>query len=356
MKIWQRYFYKEIITTFVLLLFSFYSLYVILDVMAHMKDIREGHTSIRTWIVFYLCTFSRRLDVLLPFVVLIGTIRVLLYFRSQNTLVSLLTGGLSLRQLLKPFLVVSLAISAILYVNFQWILPTAQPKAQFIQENSFSKKSFSDDQTTFRECVLQDGSKILYRAYDPTSKSFYDVFWVSSIDKIYHMKCLACYLQVPYGKMVDLIVRLPNGRMQKSESFVERSFPEMNFDEEALKRSIISPKDQSLSQLFSQVLHLDMSTERNHEALTHFAFKMTYPFLILVAFMAIPPFCIRFTRTNAPFMIYLIAISSLFCFLLLLQVFFVLAKTHTVPVSIAFTVPWLLVFFVTGRRYVRSFQ
>ena len=55
MKIWQRYFYKEIIATFLFLLFCFYGLYVILDLMAHMKDIREGHTSFRTWVIFYLC-------------------------------------------------------------------------------------------------------------------------------------------------------------------------------------------------------------------------------------------------------------------------------------------------------------
>lgn len=352
MRLWQRYFYKEIWTTFCFLLFAFYGLYIVLDLMAHMKDIREGHTAFKTWLTFYLCTFSRRLDVLVPFVILIGTIRVLLYFRAQNILVILLTGGLSFRKLMQPFLLSCACVGAILYINYQWILPYAQPRAQFIQENSFSKKASSQESANFRECTLLDGSKILYRAYDPNSKSFYDVFWVASIDKIYHMKSLSCYLEVPYGKMVDLIIRLPNGTMQKESSCLERSFTEMHFDEEALTRSITSPKDQSLSQLLLQVIQSDSASERAHEALAHLAFKLSYPLLILLAFIAVAPFCIGFTRTSSSFMIYLLGISTLFCYLLLLQVCFVLAKSHTVSIFAAFAIPWTASFLFAGRRYV----
>lgn len=356
MKIWQRFFYKEIIFTFLFLLGCIYSLYIILDLMAHVKDLREGHTTLKTWFIFYLCTLSKRLDVLLPFVVLIGSIRVLLHFRTQNIIIALLAGGVSLKKLLQPFIVVCLAVSSLLYINYQYILPKAQPRAQFILESNFSNKKYVKDSPSFHEFSLDDGSKLLYRAYDPEEMIFHDVFWIATTDTIYHMKTLMCQMQVASGKMVDVIQRMPSGHMQKEGSFVQLPFPEIHFDEESLKRSISSLKDQGLTDLFSQLQSSGVDSEKSYEAYATLLFKLTYPLLPLLAFVSIAPFCIGFTRTSAPFMTYLIAICTLFCFLIILQALLVLSKGHSIPAVIGCVAPWIITFTLAGRRYAKTTQ
>ena len=67
-------------------------------------------------------------------------------------------------------------------------------------------------------------------------------------------------------------------------------------------------------------------------------FKRPIPFATLLAFIATVPFCVRFTRTSAAFMIY---ITWSYCVSFLLSFTptgsFVLAKSHSVPLLVAFS-------------------
>ncbi len=354
MYIWKRYFYKEIISTFAFLLFFFYALYISLDLMAHIKDLRSGHTSFFTWVVYYFYTFFRRLDILLPFTVLIGSIRLLVSFQTKNELVALLASGIPLRTLLRPFLIVALALTSFLYANFEWILPVAVPQAIYIQENSFGKRTILEEETPLREVMLKDGSKMIYRSYNPRLKQFQDVFWIASLDTIYHMKVLACTEKMPAAKLVDIITRDPSGALQKSGSYAELSLEQMQFDEESLKSSITPPRDQSLSQLLSQmILYTSSTSDRANDIRNNLYYKISFPLVCLLAFLAIAPHCIRFSRNRPVFMIYLLGIGSLFCFFLLLQVAYVFGKNQIIAPWIAMLLPWMTSFYICGIRYAK---
>jgi len=350
-KIWQRYFYSEIIKTFISLLAIFYALYITIDLMTHLKDLREGQTSFGTWVVFYACTFSRRFDVLVPFVILIGSIRVLLHFQSHHVFSSLLCAGMSLKNLYRPFLLTTSIFSLLMYANYEWILPKALPRALFIQENNFTKKSFIEKKTPFHECTLKDGSRVFYRTYNPSLNELYDVLWVSSLDKVYHIKKLSKIDSVPSGTFVDEIVRNDDGYLQRNKSFETRDFSELNVTTSALQTSVMQARDQSLSQLAQQFQRYDRHSDKCLDIRANLIYKCTFPLMTLIAFLAVAPFCLRFTRSNAPLMIYLIGISSLFCFLLLLQVAFVFAKSFSLGPWLLFIV-WLTAFYAVSRRHV----
>lgn len=355
--IWKRYFYKEIFYTFSFLLTCFYSLYIILDLMAHIKDLRSGSTSLLTWIVYYLCTFSKRLEILLPFTVLIGSIRLLLRLKSRNELVALLASGIPLQTLLRPFLIAAATSAMLLYVNFEFILPKTLPLSTYIQESSFGKTLLIEPNSPLREVILKDSSKIIYRTYNPQLKQFQDVFWIASVDTIYHMKTLSCENSSPTGKMVDLITRDKNGFLQKTDSFDTLLLSSIQFDEQSLKDSITPPRDQSLSQLFSQLmLYTNSQAERAADIRGNFYFKLLFPLICLLAFIAPTSYCLHFSRESSTFMIYLLSISGLFCFFLLLQMAFVLAKSQFIssqllPSWAIITIPWAVVFYFFGKKY-----
>lgn len=357
--IWKRYFYKEIIKTFCFLLFGFFTLYVAIDVMAHLKDIRAGKTSLGVWALYYLCTFSRRLDVLVPFTVLIGTIRILLTLQSRNELVALLVSGVPMRVLFRPFIVSALAASLLLYANFEFFLPKAQPKALAIQENDFGRESKLrglelEEPSQVREVLLKDASRMFYRNYDPLLRQFSDVFWIVTMDKVYHMKTLSCISDPPLGTNVDLIVRAANGKMVKESTSLDHTFQNMQFDEESLRDSVQSPRDQSVTTLISQAeLYGKSMSDRAIDVRCFLIYKLTFPLICLLAALAPAAYCLSFRRDMPQFMIYLLSLGALFCFFLLLQVAFVLAKSHVVSPLVALGLPWLLAAAAVGKNSKR---
>lgn len=349
--IWKRYFYKEIIKTFCFLLFGFFALYITIDIMAHLKDLRAGKTSFWVWVVYYLCTFSRRLDVLLPFALLIGTIRILLAFQARNELVALLVSGVPMKTLLKPFIVIACAGSLLLYANFEFFLPKAQPKALAIQENSFGKKMVEQEGSEVKEVILTDGTRMFYSDYNPTLRLFGDVFWIVNIDKVYHMKKLSCLHEYPRGFHVDLIMRDANGKMLLENSYPEVLFKNMEFKPESLRDSIQPPRDQSISTLLSQAsLYGRSYSDRAIDIRSFLLYKLTFPLICLLATLAPISYCLSFRRDVPHFMIYLLSLGALFCFFLLLQVALVLAKSHVVSPIVALGLPWVLATLFVGKN------
>src|SRR5437667_8529806 len=104
--IWQRYLYKKICMRYFFILFVSYALFILFDLMAHLKHLNH-HTSLLKLAKYYLCIFSKRMHILLPFAILIGSIFSLLQFQVRNELVALLAGGIPRKKLMRPFLVVS---------------------------------------------------------------------------------------------------------------------------------------------------------------------------------------------------------------------------------------------------------
>jgi lipopolysaccharide export system permease protein len=195
---------------------------------------------------------------------------------------------------------------------------------------------------------------MIYRTYNPVIRQFEDVFWIASIDKIYHMKTLTCEAASPTGKMVDIMVRDASGNLERTASIPTLVLKEMQFDEESLINSITPPRDQSLSMLYSQMrLYGKSMSERAVDIRSNFFYKLAFPLMCLIAVIAPASSCLAFRRSIPQFMIYLLALSGLFCFFLLLQVAFVLAKSQIVEPAVAIVVPWALIFCIFGRNYMR---
>ncbi len=340
--IWERYFYKELLKTFAFLLFGFFAIYIAVDLMTHLKDLREHKTGLFVWITYYLCIFSRRLDVLIPFTVLIGSIRIFTSLQQKNELVALLVSGIPMQRLLRPFVLSAGIMSLLLLANFQFFLPLAQPKALQIQENSFGKKLAPDEAVPIREIFLTDGTRVYFTSFDEKLDEFYDLFWVVSLDKVYHMKSLNCSTTIPKGRGVDKIVRNSAGKMVPAGYYETLALEDMKFDQKALHLSTQLPKDQSISTLISETLLYSHSTsDRAVDIRSLLIYKCTFPLICLFALFMPAPYCLSFRRDMPHFMIYLLSLGLLFCFFLLLQVAYTLAKSQVLSPTIALGIPWI---------------
>ena len=351
---WNTYILKEIVKTLSCFVCGLYLFYVLFDIMAHLKQITQAHSSIKTWLLYYMCGFSKRFDILLAFSMLLTTIRILLKHQSHNEFVAMLAGGVSFRKLMRPFLLICAVSVGLVLANYEWFLPYALQKVEYIEMANFKKISQVQDVPYTKEILLNDGTKIFYHSYDPITKSFQDVYWICSADEIYHMKSLSSIEQNPVGKMSDKIIRQSDGKMTITESLDERICSDMHFDDQSLKNSITPPEQQSLSQLFRQLpLGSFSSSLKVLDIKSYFYYKALFPLLCVLAFIAPCPKCLGFRRHIPAFMIYLLGIAFLFCFLLLLQATLTISKSHMVnPMLLIFT-PWTIALYYFAKKYAR---
>lgn len=348
----ERFFYKEIISSVLFLFFIFFALYVLIDFMTHLKTIGSKRVFLRTWIEYYLCVFSKRLDILLPFAILIGTMKTLVTFQSRNEIVPLLASGISMKKLLQPLLVVAVAATSLLYVNYQWILPYSLPRSESIQESEFGKVSLEEQQASINEIVLEDTTKLIYKWYDAVERQFHDVFWIRTPDEIYHLKLLSSDTRYPIGKYVDKITRNAAGFLEKTDSWQITKLDAIQFNRNLLQSSLIPPSEQSIGMLYKQhLLYKNSYSDKASEIRGYFFYKLTFPLLSFLAFIAAAPYCMRFRRQIPLFMMYLLGIASIFCLFLLLQSALILAKGSIIPAWLAIGGPWMLLFYFFGKRY-----
>lgn len=359
LKIWERYFLREFGKIFCLFLFCFYFLYVLIDYASNAGSFHH-HVQFQ-WkeiVLYYVCELAKRLEVLLPFALLLATIRTLCNFNIHNELIALMSGGFSLHTLMRPFLIIGIFCTGFIYLNTEYILPTALEELKHIHDSRSREKHKHQKRIGAQNLVLEDGTTLLFQTFDSSQKMFYDVYWIRSIDNIYRIKQLfpnTTSTAIPEGLYVEHLERNPQGELVRTESAEEKLFPEMHFNKATLFETITTAYEQSLSELWKKLpqQHHEMS-EKAAQALAAFYFKLAMPWLCLFAIMAPIPSCVRSTRQLPVFAIYASSIFGLVAFYLVMDASLVLGERNTLPPSVAIWVPFGLFASAVTLRFFKK--
>jgi len=354
--IWQRYFLREILKVFSLFLLCFFLLYSLADYSMHMQEILKNKgISFADFIYYYGMLFSKRCDLLLPLSLLIATVKVLTSLNHKNELLALQTAGIPLHVLTRPFFIVGLLCVGVNYLNFEIIAPKSLSYIDHFEKKYLKKKNPSKlSQTSIHALPLEDGSRLLYQSYDSEKKEFFDVFWILSTEKIYHMKTLSLSEQYPHGTFVDLMERNENGIIEKVHSYKDYPFKtlHLNFNLKNHFDNLI--ENRSISELI-QILRnkTPLFYESRNGAHTHLYFKMVMPWLPILVLIGVIPFCIRSMRTIPTFLIFSLSIFGYITFFMTMGACVILGETQLVsPFWAIFTLP-LAFFALFGTHFLR---
>jgi lipopolysaccharide export system permease protein len=319
-KIWQRYFIRELLKVFLMLLFCFYALYVLIDYSSRPGTFRALGLSSWQLTLYYLYTFVMRADILIPFALLIATIKTVLAANMHRELVALLASGIRLKQILRPFLYTGLAFTALVYLNTEWIVPQARIGLQKMEELRF----LSIDRglsSRVHSLVLKDRSILIYQSFDAPQETFFDLFWVRTADDIYRIKFLTLK-HVPEGSLVDHLSRNSNGQLVQVSFSDHMLFPQIEFSDENITETLRPASDLSLSQLWGQ-LDLNKSdkikSDKKAKIETALYHKLVMPWLCLLAVLAPLPYCVQFSRNPPQFFIYVLGMFGLVTLYLLMS-------------------------------------
>lgn len=355
-KTWERYFVKQTLKTFFLFIFCFYSLFVLIDYATHLNHFHSSRSDFqwKTVVLYYLFDFVKHLEILIPFAILIATVKTITNLNLHNELVALLASGIKLKRLLRPFLLLGLFFTSFLYLTTEILLPKSLKELKSFSEAKAIAKSKNLGKKPILHLNLEDGSTLIFQDYHSKDQHFSDSYWVRSIDEIYRIKFLYPQKSEPEGHFVDHFTRDKLGQLVVHASYPAKTFPEMHFNKQTLFESITSAEEQSYSDLSTKIPSLtDIKSEKQAQLVTSFYYKLAMPWLCFLAVIAPIPFCVRFTRHLPIFMIYAWSIFGLVAFYIVMNSSLVLGERQVMPPHFAIWIPFLLFFVIFGFRYLR---
>lgn len=383
-KIWQRYFLFQFIRMFFLFLCCFYGLYVLIDYASHTSNSLHHHAQV-SWkdiVLFYSYVFANRAEILLPLAVLIAFVHTLCSLNTHHELVAFMASGFSIKKLLQPFVGMGLFFVCLLYLNEQFILPDALQKMRKLEEMTKHKKKKQYSEMAANHINLEDGSIFIYQDYNANTNRFFDAYWIQSIDSIYRIKILSLSptptgtipakkeesvetsqpasppflagTATPTGYFVDHLVRGSNGEILQEKSFVQMSFPNIQFPPNLIQTTLSDPTTHSIEKLYIQSLDIsDPINEQDSKILTSLYWKLMMPWLALLAIIAPAPFCVRFSRSLPIFLIYVCSLFGLIAFFMFMDAAQVIAKRQVLSPFLAICSPFFIAFSYFGWRFAR---
>lgn len=353
-KIWERYFLKEFAKVFFFFLVCFYGLYVLIDYASHTSALPHHHVQIRGFELarYYLFIFASRAEILIPLALLISLCKTLISLNLNGELVALLTSGFKMKSLMRPFIIAALICTFILFLNEEFLLPSALKKLRRIEDLTKHQRSKQAPRIAAHHMILEDHSIFLFQSYDTAKEQFFDVYWIQNLNNIYRAKYLSPTKPHPEGFFVDHLVRQDNGELALINSYEKYLFEDIRFNSEILQSNVVDPDALSIRELIHEIPKNDKNlTEKESKSLTSLYWKMLIPWLCVIAILAPIPFCIVFSRNFPIFLIYVAGIFGLLAFYLFMDAAQIIAKRQVLTPFWALFVPFIGVFGMVSWRY-----
>lgn len=345
--------FSLLLSRFILVILAFL-LFVFIDLLTHIQDVFDSKTTWKTWIEYYTCLLSYRLNALIPFSVAAATALLLPRIVRGNELIPLLSAGLSLQKIMAPFIFVTILLSCFLWINSQYIYPKAVQKYRQISDTDFGRHTPSEEESKLGIIFFKEGSRLFFKEHNSKEQVLQDTFWVRSLNCVLHIEHLNYFEdRIPEGHYVDVIERNNDGKMVKTTSYPFCELPELFLTKKTIKIAQTDPRDLSITELATQLVRFgSSSSERATDVIICFFQKLFFPLLACLAFLIPAPFCLSFERRIPQTLLLFLSLASLFCLQIILETASVLARAAPTYALFILLFPWVMVFYFV-RQSIR---
>ena len=126
MRIIDRYIIKSLIPPLVGCLATFVFLYIIIDLFGHLDEILKNKVAFLTLFDYYLSSVPIIFIQTAPIATLLSSIYVLGTLNNHNEVTALKAGGMSIKQVLRPFIILGLMMRIAIFLVNEKIVPQTQ--------------------------------------------------------------------------------------------------------------------------------------------------------------------------------------------------------------------------------------
>ncbi|MGH2613316.1 MAG: LptF/LptG family permease, partial [Rhabdochlamydiaceae bacterium] len=337
---------------FFFFLFGFFFVYSLIEYSTHMDDFFKTPTfNAASVVLYYLNQFLKRLDFLIPMALLLSTIKVLTTLNMRNEWTVLQAAGLSTRKLLRPFFTVALLCTTLLWVNFEFFLPSALQNIDEFRIANFHGSHLAKRREMIHLIPLKDHSKLLYQSYIPEKHQLFDVLWIKSQNEIWRMKYLCADPTNPTAYYVDYLARSPAGILEKKESYDSLTLNDLKWHPRMARKGLVSFDQKKISGLLQLANDSQSSPYEIPRIKTALAFKIAVPLLAPLIVLALAPICLTFSRFRSSFFIYALGLFSLFALYMLLDSLTILSDHGIISPFLSTLFPIALLASIIGWRF-----
>lgn len=290
MRVYQRYFAREIYAAVTLVLVAFLLLFAFFDLIHEVESLGQGNYQLQHALLYVLLTLPGRVYELAPIAVLIGTLYALTLLARHSEITVLRASGLSTAAILGGLAKLGLAFVALTFVFGEFVAPPAERMAQQLRLKALSSMVAQEfrsglwikDETSFVnvQTVLPDTRLKGVRIYE--------------FDKNHVLRSISEaaegeYLPPDKWRLTDVV-----------QTVFEKDLTKVNRLPEALWQSALNPdilgvlmvvpERMSVSSLYLYIRHLrenEVKTQRYEIALWK---KLIYPLAALVMMALALPF------------------------------------------------------------------
>ena len=168
-KLTYKYILRSFLGTFIFALVALCMIFLIVDLMENLDDFIDQNTGLLIVFKYYIYFFPEIIRLMTPVAVLLGTLFSMGRFSTNNEITAMKSGGMSLYQIMLPYVFIGIIISfGHLYFN-GWIVPKSQTVKIEI-EKKYLKKGSSSDQLVniyFRDNPL---TNVMMSFYETTEQ------------------------------------------------------------------------------------------------------------------------------------------------------------------------------------------
>jgi LPS export ABC transporter permease LptG len=294
---------------------AFASLWVLMDLINNMKEFQEAHVPIGTMLAFYFNLTPYIYVLATPAALLLAVLYALTRMSRCNEIVSMLTAGRSLWQVLRPVFIVSAYVAIIgMALNYHWAPRGEGRRDTLLQANPEDKKMASVAQTNimFRNDTTRRTWFVGVMPFDPRNDKINDIevrqmdekgqivaAWFGRTARWFpEVKMWSFYngVQVNYRKgAANEIVPFRKARNGTRMDITE--WPETPW---SIISASLLPDNLGVSELVAFLSSSDVSSQEKRAAFrTHLAHRFAYPWQCFVLVLMAAPLGVSYSRRGA---------------------------------------------------------
>jgi len=340
-----------VLRRFLFILFFLFALYAFIDYSIHLQEFTK--TAVSSEIFFYyLYSFSKRLELLLPLSLLLAMLRSFMVMNEKNELVGFMSCGISLRQIAAPYYLLSILSSLALIFNYQFFSNTARSFIDTLEQKISKHLLETDSYHLIMNKKLSDGTSCLYLKDPLSAYKLLDFYWFESPGSIWHAREVTYERGSFQGVFVDHLIRNHKGYFAKEESFNTYPFYELKGISFKENEPPQSEEYHSISSLFYKASKVGKTAPEILSLLTYRLVICLIPFLI---FCSIIPTLSCYTKAKEYYLLFTLFLFGFICFFTLMDAFYILANQGVLhPIPAILGIPTLLAGFF-GLQWRRRF-
>ncbi|MGD2168636.1 MAG: LptF/LptG family permease [Chlamydiota bacterium] len=347
-KIWKKKVFFDGLKLFLLFLLLFILTYVFVDFS--IRGSKLGRLPLVQILVYYLSQIAFSLEVFIPLSFLFALVTVLSRMNRHRELIAFQIAGLSKAKLISPLFFLTVLISFFSFINENHLIPLSSKNNQEYQDSSLKLK----DTGSIQSIRLEDKSHLIYLHFSNETNEANDVFLIRSFSDIWHIDQLMV-APLFLGKNVDHFVRDDNFNLIKTDSYETYEFKDLKVDKRSFQETFTPYENRSLYSLISHKFFASKKEKVSIKTMLHY--KAVMVFLPFIIFLAIPPFCMKYSRDFTSFKILAISLFTFACFFAALNAVVLLCENQMIsPLIGCWTIPLCLLslgFLKSIRVYFR---